>query len=171
MKQAALALLTYRATPFPCCNLSPAELLMGRKTRTELPQIKSQLVPRWTYLETFRHKNNQFKAEQEAQYNRCHRAQALPTLEDNIQVWMKTKDRQHLAKLKSVADTPRSYLLGGPTGQVRRNRQHITVVPPATSHPRTKFTRKTLEHNSSHSTTITRSKTRTVIRPPDQLLF
>ena len=34
-----MALLTYRATPMPWCALSPAELLMGRKIRTDVPQV------------------------------------------------------------------------------------------------------------------------------------
>ena len=32
-----MALLTYRSTPFPWCNLSPAELLMGRRIRSNIP--------------------------------------------------------------------------------------------------------------------------------------
>ena len=32
-----LALLSYRATPLPWCNISPAELLFGRKIATDLP--------------------------------------------------------------------------------------------------------------------------------------
>ena len=34
-----LALLTYRSTPLPWCGLSPAELLMGRQIRSNLPQL------------------------------------------------------------------------------------------------------------------------------------
>ena len=165
-----LALLTYRATPFPWCGLSPVELLMGRRVRTELVQLGSQLIPTWSYLEAFQQKNTQFKAEQEAQYNRRHRTRTLPTLKNNVQVWMKTDDRQHLAKLKSKADTPRSYIINSPTGQVRRNRQHITIVPSTFNH-RTK-TMSTPGHNSLRSTYVsTRSKTGTVIRPPDRLRF
>ena len=41
------ALLSYRATPLPWCELSPAELLMGRKIRTDIPQVKSHPVPKW----------------------------------------------------------------------------------------------------------------------------
>ena len=36
-----LALLSYRATPLPWCRLSPAELLMGRRLRTDVPQVRS----------------------------------------------------------------------------------------------------------------------------------
>ena len=33
-----MALLSYRSTPLPWCNYSPAELLMGRKVKTDIPQ-------------------------------------------------------------------------------------------------------------------------------------
>ena len=48
------ALLSYRATPLPWCGLSPAELLMGRKIRTDVPQVNSSFVPNWRHLENFR---------------------------------------------------------------------------------------------------------------------
>ena len=38
-----LAMLIYRSTPLPWCKLSPAELLMGRKLRTNLPILPDQL--------------------------------------------------------------------------------------------------------------------------------
>ena len=50
-----MALLTYRSTPL-ACNLSPAELLMGWRLRTTLPQVADQLLPQWKYLEAFRSK-------------------------------------------------------------------------------------------------------------------
>ena len=40
-----LALLIYRSTPLSWCGLSPAELLMGRRVRANLPQTKQQLIP------------------------------------------------------------------------------------------------------------------------------
>ena len=40
-----LALLSYRATPLPWCRLSPAELLMGRRPRTDVPQVSNLLIP------------------------------------------------------------------------------------------------------------------------------
>ena len=45
-----LATLNYRAIPSPWCKLSPAELLMGRRLRTQVPLIQEQLVFRWPYL-------------------------------------------------------------------------------------------------------------------------
>jgi transposase InsO family protein len=45
-----LALLCYRTTPLAWCNISPAELLMGRRLRTNLPQLDEQLRPGWPEL-------------------------------------------------------------------------------------------------------------------------
>ena len=41
------ALLAYRLTPFPWCELSPAELLMGRRLRSGVPLAKTLLMPEW----------------------------------------------------------------------------------------------------------------------------
>lgn len=48
------ALLRYGATPLPQYVLSPAELLMGRRTRTDVPVIKQSLVPDWPHIKGFR---------------------------------------------------------------------------------------------------------------------
>ena len=47
-----LALLTYHATPIPCCKVSPSELLMGRHLRTTLPQVEEHLQPTLMNLES-----------------------------------------------------------------------------------------------------------------------
>ena len=51
-----LALLSYRTTPFPWCGLSPAELSMGRRIHTNLPQVENLLIPKWEYLKVFQNK-------------------------------------------------------------------------------------------------------------------
>ena len=53
-------LLSYRSTPLPWCNLSPAELLMGHRLRTLLPLTDKQLNPQWNYLPEFMSANLQF---------------------------------------------------------------------------------------------------------------
>ena len=40
-----LSLLSYRSTPLSWCDLSPAELCMGRRLRTSLPQTDKLLTP------------------------------------------------------------------------------------------------------------------------------
>ena len=44
----ALSLLSYRTTAMPWC--SPAELLMGRRLRTQVPQLPKQFIPNWSHL-------------------------------------------------------------------------------------------------------------------------
>ena len=44
------ALLAYRPTPLES-GLCPAELLMGRKIRTQVPTVPAQLMPSWQLRE------------------------------------------------------------------------------------------------------------------------
>ena len=64
-----LALLNYRATPLPWCNLSPAELLFGRRIRTTIPQLPCQMVPSWPYLQEFRRSDEEAKQRQKEHYD------------------------------------------------------------------------------------------------------
>ena len=56
-----LLLLSYRSAPLHWCNLSPSELLMGRRVRTTVPQVSDQLTPQWNFLSEFRKQDNKFK--------------------------------------------------------------------------------------------------------------
>ena len=42
-----MALMTYRAIPLPWCKLSLAELLIGHKLCTDIPQTRKHLIPDW----------------------------------------------------------------------------------------------------------------------------
>ncbi len=48
-----MALLSYT---LPWCQLRPAELLMGRRIRTDIPQAKKLLTPMWPYIKAFQRK-------------------------------------------------------------------------------------------------------------------
>ena len=89
-----MALLSYRATPLPFCGLSPAELLMGRRIRTDIPQVTKQLIPKWPYLDQFSKQNKKYKARQTSNYNRCHRVRPLPSLPDDQLMWENTRETQ-----------------------------------------------------------------------------
>ena len=89
-----LALLTYRATPMPWCGLSPAELLMGRRIRTDVPRVKHLFVPRWPHLNNFRMLDQKHKAEQKRYYDRRHRVRPLAPYPDDSSVWVDTRGRQ-----------------------------------------------------------------------------
>ena len=80
-----MALLSYWATPLAWCGLSPAELLMGRRHRTE-PQVKALLVPNWPHVGEFRTRDKRHKARQKRAYDQRYRVKALPLLTDKLPV-------------------------------------------------------------------------------------
>ena len=124
-----MALLSYRATPLPWCGLSPAERLMGRCLRTDIPQPKRVFIPDWQYLTSFRVKDDKQKRQQKAEYDRCHRVKPLPSLPDDKLVWVRTEDRQVPGRVLQPANTPRSYTVEAPSGIVRRNQSHLSLRP------------------------------------------
>ena len=46
-----MAVLSYRATPLPWCNLSPVSI--GRRLKTDIPQPKKAVIPEWPHLRSF----------------------------------------------------------------------------------------------------------------------
>lgn len=83
-----MALLTYRSTLFPWCNLSPAQLLMGRQLRTTLPLVDDQLKPKWPYLLEFESRNAEFKRRQKEDHDSRHGAKEMGDIPDNTDVWV-----------------------------------------------------------------------------------
>lgn len=120
-----IALLSYRATPLPSCGLSPAELLMGRRIRTDLPQLKQRLVPDWPYLEDFRKADECHKQKQKENYDTRHRTRPLASLPKNAPVWVDTPSGQTPGKVVRPSGEPRSYQVEVPSGEVRRNRMQL----------------------------------------------
>lgn len=59
-----------RELPLPWCNLSPAELLMGRCLRTTVPVIDKWLIPKWPYIPEFKRLNTNYKDQQKADFDR-----------------------------------------------------------------------------------------------------
>ena len=162
-----MALLTYRSTPLPWCNLSPSELLMGRRLRTTLPVVPDQLIPSWPYLDKFRNSNEQFKQRQKADYDRRHRTHPLAPIPNDTEVWVTSGSTPSPGRVTAHSSTPRSYIVETPQGEMRRNRLHLNVVPNGQS-----------STNISNNTTpvirnrpVTRSVTGTAIHPPDRLSY
>ena len=122
-----LALLSYQATPLPWCLRSSGELLMGRKVRTDLPQTTEQFIPDWHFLNDFRGKDEAYKKKQRENYNKSHHTRDVDLLPNNTSVWVRTENTQQPGTIVSAADTPRSYLVSTPSGQVRRNRRHLNL--------------------------------------------
>jgi len=59
-----MAILSYRATPLPWCNLSTAELLMGRRLKADITQPQKAFTPEWLHLLGFREKDKERKKKQ-----------------------------------------------------------------------------------------------------------
>ena len=103
-----MALLSYRATPLPWCNLSPAELLMGRRICTDVPVTEEQLTPDWPYVEKFKMLDAKYKETQKANYDRRRRVRKLPLLPNDSPVWVSTRGHQVPGTIVRPADAPRS---------------------------------------------------------------
>ena len=156
-----VALLSYRATPLPWCGRSPAELLMGRNIRSTLPQTTESLVPQWPYLREFRHVNEQFKGKQKLHHDSRHRVQELPAIPDETNVWVTTDRHQTTGRTVTTANTPRSYIVQTPHGEVRRSRSQLNVNPSTAENSPMEM--------GNRSPIMTRSRTGTTISPPDRL--
>ena len=154
-----LSMLVYRTTLLPWCGYSPAELLMGRKMRTNIPILNEKLFPELPDYEKFKQCDKTFKESQKCNYDRRHAAHPLPHLPDNSKVWVTTENRQMPGQIVSRATTPRSYLVQTDSGTVRRNRRHLTAMPRSlpTNQQNT---------NSERNLVMTRSRTGTMRRPP-----
>ena len=101
-----MALLNYRTTPLLWCNISPARLLMGRSLRTNLPQLKEHLCPKWEYLEEFRQCNSDYKRKQKRYYDIRHRVHPLPFIPNNTEVWVNTGNQQVPGRVVAPSNTP-----------------------------------------------------------------
>ena len=160
-----LALLTYRATPLPWCNLSPAQLLMGRSLRTNVPQVTTHLIPKWSYLEEFREKDKDFKEKQKRDYDHHYRTSEMPDIPEDTAVWIRSGNKPQKGRVVTRANEPRSYLVDTPTGRLRRNRSHLQVVPdPEPEETESEISDSMLVQNRI----VTRSQTGTLVRPPDR---
>ena len=171
-----MALLSYRATPMPWCNLSPAELLMGRRIRTPVPQTDDQMIPKWSYLKEFQKLNKKFKARQKQDFDQGHRTHELPIIPAETEVWITSDGERRRGKVINPSDTPRSYLVDTPSGVVCRNRRHLNVLPNNQSVSESQEHKQpndtpcsTPESSTEISRRITRSQTGVVLRPPERL--
>ena len=176
-----LALLTYRATPLPWCDLSPSELCMGRKIRTPVPQTDELLVPKWPYLPDFRERHAVYKGHQKKNFDSHHGVRPLPDIPDDSEVWINSGSKPVRGTVLTQADAPRSYVVSTPSGIVRRNRQHLNVDhstpatqqeatptgsaynPPADDPPADPPAPKVV---ATPRRIVTRSQTGTAIHPP-----
>lgn len=121
-----LALLAYRATPLKN-GYSPAELLMGRKLRTTLPENPKNFLPQWPDLGEVREREKQDRMTLKVNFDEKHRARPQPKLHPGETVWVKGSETSGTVVKSTVND--RSYVIDTPSGQIRRNRRHLESAP------------------------------------------
>ena len=171
-----MALLIYRSTPLSWCGYSPAELLMGRRLRANLPLVREQLTPNWSYLPEFRRKDQEYKRKQKLNYDSRHRVRSLPCLPDDTPVYVRTKDKQVTGNVTTNTSEPRSYDVVTPSGTVRRNRLHLVPIPTpltaSSSESETNSQPATVpQHSNIRSPVMTRTRSGTPINAPQRLTF
>ena len=125
-----MALLTYRATPFAWCGLSPAELSMGRQIRTTIPQPLKHLVPTWGHLKEFQKTYTKYKEKLKSYFDHRHRAREALDIPNDTDVWVQSGQESVRGTVIRQTEEPRSYIGNTPFGNIRRNRSHLNVMPP-----------------------------------------
>ena len=95
-----LALLDYRTTPLPDTDLSPAQLLMGRRLRNKLPMMESLLQPasnNQQEISRYLEKTN----EGQKKYHDRHASMDMKELQPGTKVWKPATVVKHHHTLKS----------------------------------------------------------------------
>ncbi|RXN11392.1 Transposon Ty3-G Gag-Pol poly [Labeo rohita] len=124
-KDPYLAMLAYRTTPLPN-GYSPAQLLMGRRLRTPIPQHHLLLIPSLPDYTTVAAKEKGIREKQAANFNTRHRARQLSHLTSGQRVWI--TDTKTEGTVLASHSAPRSYLVESPQGTIRRNRRHLVPM-------------------------------------------
>jgi hypothetical protein len=104
---------------------SPAELLMSRKIRTELPELPQQLQPALPDLSQLQTKEETSRTNMKISFDKHHAAKVLPVLKRSEEVWINDRKESGIVESQS---TNRSYIVKTPTATVRRNRVQLNKL-------------------------------------------
>ena len=83
-----LTLLIYRSTPLPNSNYSPAELLISRKLRTNLPILYRDLKPKVPSYSKLKASECNRKEQLKKNFDQRHKATTLTPLQEGVTVWI-----------------------------------------------------------------------------------
>ena len=160
-------MLTFRATPLEN-GYSPAELLMGRKLRTTLPQTTKQLEPSLPITEKLREKERRIRDRIKRNFDKRHGVKNLKPLSPGDTVWIP----EHEAGGTVVRESnTRSYVVQTDNGTFRRNRRDLILMPneakSQSSDPESPVEPKESQAMNEDGGVKTRSGR--VSRPPDRL--
>lgn len=126
-----IALLEFRNTPLSGIDLSPAQLLMGRRLKSKIPVSKKLLMPK-----VFRQVRNRLSHRQVKQKQYFDRGtRKLPELKKGEGVRIRQDNKWQPAVVLDKLQQPRSYIVQTPESRIfRRNRRYLlktkeTVCP------------------------------------------
>ena len=114
-----LALLTYRNTPLHN-GYSPAQLSMGRALKTRVPVSPEALIPKLPDYEQLRKSEKAYRAKMAQTYDQRHGVVEGDNLSPGDKVWI--PDQHTEGTVVKAHETPRSFIILTPKGNVRRNR-------------------------------------------------
>ena len=123
-----LALLDYRTTQIPGLQLSPSQLLMGRRPRNILPSSNSVLKPKEHSTETVKRHFDAEKQRQKMYHDQRKGAKELQPLSEGANVRISPLPGSKSWKPGIVvepSDKPRSYIVRSGNRIYRRNRRHL----------------------------------------------
>ena len=143
-----LTLLSYRATPIPWYFRNPGELLMGRQMRTDVLETTKHFALNGISLQI---------SKRRTRYTRRNKNRIMTELIEQGMlspfqiILLRTENSQCPGTVVLTANTPRSYLVSTPTGQVRRNRSHFNLQQTNVSYAPTTgdYTSDTQEHSTT----------------------
>ena len=124
----ALSLLLYRSTPHAATGVAPATLFMGRKLRTTLPTLLSNLTPKYPDESLIRQRDATYKQNMAYFHDKRHgcKSEANFNVGDNVRTKTDNQNEWTPATVKSKTPYPRSYMLQTSDGRtLRRNSKHI----------------------------------------------
>lgn len=126
------ALLDFRSTPLPGLEMSPAQLLMGRRLRNGLPISKEMLKPAGYNQRAITNYLGKAKELQKTQYDR-RAGRELEEIAPGTRVWLQPQEQKREWQPATVIgnhESPRSYVVETDKGsRLRRNRRHLRVCP------------------------------------------
>jgi len=97
-------------------------------------------------MNSFKEKDKEYKKAQKQIYDQQHKTRPLDPLLPDAPVWIRIGDDELVTGyIISPAETPRSYIVSTPDGELRRNRYHLTERSPVMTRSRSGVTLRPLD--------------------------